>query len=96
MFVNAAILILAGAVFFVHHQDVTEISQAYLLLAPLMGTVVASKLFGIALFCFGAIFHADRNHGRADRDGRLPQHPRAAVAAAPGDAAAGHRSGVSS
>jgi manganese transport protein len=53
MFINAAILILAGAVFFVHHQDVTEISQAYLLLAPLLTTVVASKLFGIALFCSG-------------------------------------------
>jgi manganese transport protein len=53
MFVNAAILILAGAVFFAHHQDVTEISQAYLLLAPLLTTVVASKLFGIALFCSG-------------------------------------------
>ena len=53
MFVNAAILILAGAVFFVHHQDVTEISQAYLLLAPLLTTVVASKLFAIALFCSG-------------------------------------------
>ena len=53
MFVNAAILILAGAVFFTRHQDVTEISQAYLLLAPLLTTVVASKLFGIALFCSG-------------------------------------------
>ncbi len=53
MFINAAILILAGAVFFVHHQDVTEISQAYLLLAPLLTTVIASKLFGIALFCSG-------------------------------------------
>ncbi|MDP9171800.1 MAG: Nramp family divalent metal transporter [Acidobacteriota bacterium] len=53
MFINGAILILAAAIFFVHHQDVTEISQAYLLLAPLMGTVVAAKLFGIALFCSG-------------------------------------------
>jgi manganese transport protein len=53
MFVNAAILILAGAVFFVNHKDVTEISQAYLLLAPLLTTVVASKLFAIALFCSG-------------------------------------------
>jgi len=53
MFVNAAILVLAGAVFFVHHQDVTEISQAYLLLTPLLSTVVASKLFAIALFCSG-------------------------------------------
>jgi manganese transport protein len=53
MFVNAAILVLAAAIFFVHHRDVTEISQAYLLLAPLMGTVIAAKLFGIALFCSG-------------------------------------------
>jgi len=53
MFINAAILILAAAVFWVNHKDVTEISQAYLLLAPLLTTVVASKLFGIALFCSG-------------------------------------------
>ena len=39
MFVNAAILVLAGAVFFRAHQDVTEIQQAYLAAAPLMGTV---------------------------------------------------------
>ncbi|HVW83981.1 MAG TPA: Nramp family divalent metal transporter [Bryobacteraceae bacterium] len=53
LFINAAILILAGAVFFTRHQDVTEIQQAYLLLAPLLTTVIASKLFGIALFCSG-------------------------------------------
>ncbi len=53
MFVNAAILILAAAVFFRAHRDVTEIQQAYLLLAPLMGTVVAAKLFGIALLASG-------------------------------------------
>lgn len=51
--VNAAILILAGAVFFRAHREVTEIQQAYLLLAPLMGTVLAAKLFGIALFASG-------------------------------------------
>jgi manganese transport protein len=53
MFINGAILILAAAVFFVNRQDVTEISQAYLLLAPLLGVAIASKLFGIALFCSG-------------------------------------------
>jgi len=53
MFINAAILILAAAVFYRYHQDVTEIQQAYLLLAPLMGTVLASKLFGVALLCSG-------------------------------------------
>ena len=53
LFINAAILILAGAVFYKAHKEVNEIQQAYLLLAPLMGTVVASKLFGAALFCSG-------------------------------------------
>ena len=53
MFINGAILILAAATFFRAHQDVTEIQQAYLLLAPLLGTVMAAKLFGIALFCSG-------------------------------------------
>jgi manganese transport protein len=53
MFVNAAILILAAAVFHRAGKDVTEIQQAYLLLSPLLGTVLAAKLFGIALFCSG-------------------------------------------
>ncbi len=53
LFINAAILILAGAVFYRAHKEVTEIQQAYLLLAPLMGTIVAAKLFGIALFASG-------------------------------------------
>jgi manganese transport protein len=53
MFVNAAILILAAAVFYRFHKDVTEIQQAYLLLAPLVGTALASKLFGVALLCSG-------------------------------------------
>ena len=53
MFVNAAILILAGAVFYQVHQGVDEIQQAYLLLAPLMGTVVAARLFGIGLLASG-------------------------------------------
>jgi len=53
MFVNGAILILAGTVFFQAHKNVTEIQQAYLLLTPLMGTVVAAKLFGVALLASG-------------------------------------------
>lgn len=53
MFVNGAILVLAGAVFFKAHRDVSEIQQAYELLTPLMGTILAAKLFGIALFCSG-------------------------------------------
>ena len=53
LFINAAILILSAAVFYRTHQVADEIQQAYLLLAPLMGFALASKLFGIALLCSG-------------------------------------------
>ena len=53
MLVNCAILVLAASVFFTRHQVVTEIQQAHLLLAPLMGTTVASGLFAVALLCSG-------------------------------------------
>ena len=54
LFVNAAILILSAATF--HHtgnQDVAEIQEAYKLLAPLLGTSLASILFAVALLCSG-------------------------------------------
>ncbi len=53
MFINCAILILAAAVFYRAHKEVTDIGQAFLLLAPLMGVVIAPKLFGIALLASG-------------------------------------------
>ncbi len=53
LFVNAAILIMAAAVFFTHHIIVTELTQAHALLAPLLGTTAASVLFGAALLCSG-------------------------------------------
>ena len=53
LFVNAAILILSAAVFFKRGIVVTEIQQAHLLLAPLLGTTAASALFAIALLCSG-------------------------------------------
>jgi manganese transport protein len=53
MFVNAAILIMAGAVFFTRGLVVTEIQQAQLLLTPLLGTTAAAVLFSIALLCSG-------------------------------------------
>ena len=52
-FVNAAILIMAAAVFHTRHIVVTEIAQAHQLLAPLLGTTAASILFGAALLCSG-------------------------------------------
>jgi manganese transport protein len=53
MFVNIAILVLAGAVFFQRHIVVTEIQQAYQMLSPLLGTTFAGVLFGVALLCSG-------------------------------------------
>src|SRR6476619_3036632 len=45
LFVNAAILVLAAAVFFKRGLVVTEIQQAHLLLAPLLGTTLDGALF---------------------------------------------------
>ena len=53
LLVNAAILILAAAVFFERGIVVTEIQQAHLLLAPLLGTTAAGVLFAVALLCAG-------------------------------------------
>jgi manganese transport protein len=52
MFVNCAILILAAATFYRHHQEVTDLRQAYQLLTPLLGTA-ASGVFAIALLASG-------------------------------------------
>jgi manganese transport protein len=54
LFINAAILILAAAVFhWSGHQDVAEIQEAYKLLSPLLGVSVASILFAVALLASG-------------------------------------------
>lgn len=52
-FVNAAILVMAAAVFYEHHRVVTEIQQAHATLAPLLGTSLASTLFAVALLASG-------------------------------------------
>ncbi|MDO8793652.1 MAG: Nramp family divalent metal transporter [Vicinamibacterales bacterium] len=54
LFINGAILVIAAAAFHgTGHQDVADISDAYLLLEPLMGTKTASTLFAVALLCSG-------------------------------------------
>jgi manganese transport protein len=53
LIVNAAILVLAAAVFFKQGVVVTEIEQAHELLSPLLGTTLASILFAIALLASG-------------------------------------------
>jgi len=53
LFVNAAILVLAAAVFFQRHIVVTEIQQAHVLLVPLLGTSLAGVIFAVALLASG-------------------------------------------
>ncbi len=53
-FVNAAILVLAGAVFHgTAHEGVQELQEAYKLLSPTMGAAAASTLFAVALLASG-------------------------------------------
>lgn len=54
LFVNAAILIVSAATFYYKgYNDVAEIEEAYKLLAPLLGTGLASVLFALALLASG-------------------------------------------
>jgi manganese transport protein len=54
LFVNAAILIVAAAVFHRSgHTDVAEIEDAYRLLSPLLGVTGAGAIFAIALLASG-------------------------------------------
>jgi manganese transport protein len=54
LFVNAAILIVAAAVFhWSGHADVADIQSAYKLLSPLLGVGVASVVFALALLASG-------------------------------------------
>ena len=54
LFLNGAILVMAAAVFHGSgNENVADISDAYLLLAPLLGTSLASTLFAVALLFSG-------------------------------------------
>ncbi len=54
LFVNAAILVLAAAVFHKNgHFEVAEIGDAYKLLSPMLGVAGASTLFAVALLASG-------------------------------------------
>jgi manganese transport protein len=54
LLINAAILILAGAAFHsTGHNQVTDIEDAYRLLAPVVGTGLAAVLFAITLLASG-------------------------------------------
>jgi manganese transport protein len=54
LLINASILVLAAAVFYAHgHPEVAELQDAYRLIAPLLGSALAAKLFAIALIACG-------------------------------------------
>ena len=54
LFINAAILIVAAAVFHgTEYESVADIGDAYKLLSPLLGTTTAGVLFAVALLCSG-------------------------------------------
>lgn len=53
-FVNAAILVLAGAAFFKNgHTEISDLMEAHKLLTPLLGSTLAPILFAIALIAAG-------------------------------------------
>jgi manganese transport protein len=54
LFINAAILIVSAAVFHgTEYESVADITDAYKLLSPLLGTTAAGTLFAVALLCSG-------------------------------------------
>ena len=54
LLINASILILAAATFHsAGHSAVADIGEAHAMLAPLVGSLLAPKLFAIALLCCG-------------------------------------------
>jgi manganese transport protein len=80
LFINAAILIMAAAVFHPdpQYREVADIGDAYLLLNPLLGATVASTLFAVALQLCHVRFEASgRDRVAIDRD--LARHGRRAA-----------------
>ncbi len=54
LLINGSILILAAAAFHAHgHPEVAELPDAYRLIAPLLGSTLAAKLFAISLIACG-------------------------------------------
>ena len=107
-FVNAAILVLAAMVFHGRESrdacqtasrssrsttTPTGFASAYLTLAPLLGTALASTLFAVALLRQRPEQHHHRHAGRPGGHGRVHALAHQAVGAPADDAAAGHPPG---
>ena len=83
LFVNAAILIVAAAVFHRSgHFEVAAIQDAYKLLSPLLGRRICEHAVCGGAAGFGAELVDHRDARRADRDGGLHPPEGVAVAAA--------------
>jgi manganese transport protein len=90
LFVNAAILVMAAAVFHRSgHYEVAAIQDAFKLLSPLVGAAGASTLFAIALLASRSELLDYRDAGRPGGDGGVHPHPSGSVAAAADYALAG-------
>ena len=83
LFINAAILIVAAGTFHgTGYDHIADIDDAYKMLSPLLGTTMASVLFAMALLLSGQNATLTGTLAGPDRDGRVPEHPAAAMAAA--------------
>ena len=93
LFVNAAILVVAAAVFYRSgHFEVAAIQDAYKLLSPLVGAAGASTLFAIALLASGQNSSITGTLAGPGRDGGLHSSQGVALAAPLDHAFAGHYS----
>ncbi len=94
LFINAAILIVAGASFYQSgHHEVAEIQDAYKLLSPLLGVGAASTLFAVAPPGLGPKFDAHGHTGWPSRDGGFSTHTPTSRLTSVDYPAAGHHSG---
>ena len=94
LLVNAGILIVAAGVFHRAGQaPVTELSEAYRLLSPLLGVGIASARLRRCAARVGAERFGDRHARRPDRDGGLSAHPPVARRARAADPFARDRAG---
>ena len=74
LFVNAAILILSAAAFHTIGREVTEIQDAYQLLAPTLRNRNSQNIFAVALLSFRTQFYINRYSGWSNCHGRIFEH----------------------
>jgi manganese transport protein len=94
LLVNASILILAAATFHTAgHVHVNDLTEAHGMLEPLVGSLLAPKLFAVALLCCGLSSTVTATlAGQIVMEG-FPQHPAACLAAKALHPHGGHRAG---